>query len=259
MNISRAFRSLSFRKLEKCNPKPGYDDSCVPCKNCSKSRVKYEDGQTPESCGNPTDLTVVDVTYNYVDLSWTGVVGATNYIVKYRQLPSGPWLSFSNWTPATTANIAVNPESIYEWKVEAVCGDIVGEYVNGPTFETDPTPPPIDCCSEDYINAYNPAFGNIENPTNSYAFYLSTDTIPAECCYDYDIRFDHSDGVFDGLVEVNNNLINENEWVLLEGICQSSEIFIKYNNDSKQTINFHLKNKTCNHNYGTIGTITVNS
>lgn len=47
MNISRAFRSLSFKKLEKCNHNPGYDDSCVPCKTCGKGRLKPEDNLPP--------------------------------------------------------------------------------------------------------------------------------------------------------------------------------------------------------------------
>ena len=53
--------------------------------------------------------------------------------------------------------------------------------------------------------------------------------------------------------------LTENEWYLLANICRGDEeILIEYINQSEQTINLHLKNKTCNHNYGTIGSITVN-
>lgn len=37
-SISKTFGGLKFKKLEKCNPKPGYSDSCEGCKNCSGHR-----------------------------------------------------------------------------------------------------------------------------------------------------------------------------------------------------------------------------
>ena len=36
-NISRTFNGLKFNKLEKCNPKQGYSDSCTGCKHCRKN------------------------------------------------------------------------------------------------------------------------------------------------------------------------------------------------------------------------------
>ena len=165
MNISRAFRTLSFKKLEKCNHNPGYDDSCVPCKNCGKKRMTYE-----------------------------------------QQVP-----------------------------------------IN-------------ECCSEESINAFDPYFNPMLTANQSISFYLyNTGNIPEKCCYDFQIRFDHSGGTFEGLVTINNYELTENEWYLLANICRGDEeILIEYINQSEQTINLHLKNKTCNHNYGTIGSITVN-
>lgn len=43
-NISKTFSGLKFKKLEKCNPKQGYSDSCNGCKHCGKNRF-IEDGQ----------------------------------------------------------------------------------------------------------------------------------------------------------------------------------------------------------------------
>lgn len=43
MNIGRSFRQLSFKRLDKCNPKPGYGDSCEPCRNCGKKRLSFEE------------------------------------------------------------------------------------------------------------------------------------------------------------------------------------------------------------------------
>lgn len=42
-SISRTFGGLKFKKLENCNPKPGYSDSCQPCKNCGGHRKFPQD------------------------------------------------------------------------------------------------------------------------------------------------------------------------------------------------------------------------
>ena len=42
-SIAKTFGQLKFNKLEKCNPKPGYDDSCEGCKNCRKKRAFAEE------------------------------------------------------------------------------------------------------------------------------------------------------------------------------------------------------------------------
>lgn len=43
-SISKTFSQLKFNKLEKCNPKPGYKDSCEGCKNCKKGKgLVYEE------------------------------------------------------------------------------------------------------------------------------------------------------------------------------------------------------------------------
>lgn len=50
-SISKTFSQLKFNKLEKCNPKPGYKDSCEGCKNCKKGKgLVYEEEVNVECC-----------------------------------------------------------------------------------------------------------------------------------------------------------------------------------------------------------------
>ena len=41
-SIKKSFGELKFKKLEKCNPKQGYSDSCTGCKHCGKNRFESE-------------------------------------------------------------------------------------------------------------------------------------------------------------------------------------------------------------------------
>lgn len=46
-SISRTFKQLRVNKLEKCNPRPGFPDSCQPCKDCGGHRKFMEEEDEP--------------------------------------------------------------------------------------------------------------------------------------------------------------------------------------------------------------------
>lgn len=53
-SISKTFSQLKFKKLDKCNPKPGYKDSCEGCKNCKKGKgLVYEEEIGGQCCYMP--------------------------------------------------------------------------------------------------------------------------------------------------------------------------------------------------------------
>lgn len=106
MNIGKAFKSLSFKKLENCNPKPGYDDSCVPCKNCGKKRMSYEE-EDNRCCYMPApSFGTTTTTGNYVatdPFKFTDITCATLFECKFET--TGHWHTAQQevriWTSST--------------------------------------------------------------------------------------------------------------------------------------------------------------
>lgn len=100
-------------------------------------------------CDNtPPIVTVSNVLSTSATLTWNQDPGGANYTVRYREIGTGTWLG--NFTVASSAPAAtntytitgLNPLTMYEAEVAAVCNSTNGGYTNV-TFDTrcDPTPP----------------------------------------------------------------------------------------------------------------------
>ncbi len=110
------------------------------CSNWSYSDWSYPDAFTTlgYSCTTPTWPTTSYVTETSATFSWSSVSGAQSYTVQTR-LPNGTWYDIPGG-PVNNTSVTVsglNPNTTYQWRVRANCGN--GEYsywTSGTTFTT---------------------------------------------------------------------------------------------------------------------------
>jgi hypothetical protein len=116
MNISRAFRTLSFKRLEKCNHNPGYYDSCVPCKNCGKKRMSYEE-EDNRCCYMPApNFGTTTTTGNVVDtptLKFDDIECATLFECKFET--NGHWHDSDQVVKVWTTSISTTTLTRNVW------------------------------------------------------------------------------------------------------------------------------------------------
>lgn len=87
------------------------------------------------ACGSPTSLTVTGITTSSANLGWSGVSGATSYLLQYKAS------SATNWTSVTTTSTAKNVTGLsssttYQFNVQATCGIGTGTISATQTFTT---------------------------------------------------------------------------------------------------------------------------
>ena len=91
------------------------------------------------TCPPPTDLTVVSVTTDTADLSWTdNTSGSATYIIEYSEVGTGTWNSVTTAAGANTYTLTgLSPHTGYQWKLKADCGGgDTSAYVIGDDFFT---------------------------------------------------------------------------------------------------------------------------
>lgn len=87
------------------------------------------------ACGNPTNLSVNNITTSSVLISWSAVSTATSYTIQYRR--SG----ITTWTSSTTSNTSktltnLSSSSTYEFKIRSTCPSGAGSYSPSSHFST---------------------------------------------------------------------------------------------------------------------------
>ena len=90
---------------------------------------------TNNGCSTPVGLVVSLITPQTATFSWTAVVGATSYQIRYRVIGSPTWIT----TTSTVANKAVSgliSSSNYEVQVAVVCGSISSAFGSSVNFTT---------------------------------------------------------------------------------------------------------------------------
>lgn len=94
-----------------------------------------EPGGGGGSCGTPTGLAVSSITSNSASVIWGAVSGATSYNLQYKTNASGTWTNISTTTAPYTLT-GLSASTIYNTKVQAVCGGTLGAFCNQVNFTT---------------------------------------------------------------------------------------------------------------------------
>ncbi|WP_144281740.1 GEVED domain-containing protein [Chryseobacterium echinoideorum] len=142
----------------------------------------------PCTTSAPTGVTVSNVTPTTAVVSWVPSIGAT-YVVRYRELPSGAWITANVTTPlASSYTIPGLVESTqYEVEVATICGGTQGAFSTAVPFTT----PALSYCTSnptsttvyEYISnvTVNPTGGTpmVSNSATPPPFYSDYTTDPA--------------------------------------------------------------------------------
>jgi len=101
-----------------------------------------------EDCGIPGNPSVANITDSSAQVSWSAVLGASGYEVRYRESGTTDWLVDTVFSQTDTTLTGLVGSTFYEWEVMTICGDSTSVPVPGPTFETQVSPsvcsPPSD-------------------------------------------------------------------------------------------------------------------
>lgn len=116
------------------------------------------------TCGTPTLLKANSVTTNEATLTWAAVTGANAYVISYKAFSGTTWIQ-TNSTANTLKISALQPNSIYQVKVQSNCNSIVSAASNLLTFATNNIP-----CS----TPTNLKITNITNTTATIAWSQNT-------------------------------------------------------------------------------------
>ncbi|MCS6904659.1 MAG: fibronectin type III domain-containing protein [Bacteroidia bacterium] len=78
-------------------------------------------GGSTTGCSVPQNVRVSS-SATQATVAWNSVTGATSYELRYRLLPNGSFISFTNLSATTQAIAGLQPGSTYEVQVRAICG-----------------------------------------------------------------------------------------------------------------------------------------
>jgi hypothetical protein len=93
---------------------------CVSNSSANSATSNFTTLNEP-SCTAPTGLNSSNITATTANLSWTAVNGATAYVVEYKLNSSGIW-SQQNASSNSISLSSLIPNSVYNWRVQTVCG-----------------------------------------------------------------------------------------------------------------------------------------
>jgi hypothetical protein len=122
------------------------------------------------TCGQPTALATSAITSASATLSWTGVNGASNYTLQYKNSTTSTW---SSVTVSSTNYVltGLSAATTYNWQVRTNCGTTSSPYTLGSNFST-PT-----SCTDNFEsnNTLSAAKTLTVNTNNSAKIGTSTD------------------------------------------------------------------------------------
>jgi hypothetical protein len=111
--------------------------------NCESESSIYAQAQftTTAPCNPPTGLSSSAITSSSATVSWTGVGGANNYTVEYKQASSGTWITAAGATTSISVNLSgLAASTLYDWRVRANCASGSSAYSQA-QFTTSVAPP----------------------------------------------------------------------------------------------------------------------
>ena len=122
-----------------------------------------EGGVTPITCDAPTNVTASEITKNSALINWEQEGTPDSWTISYRKSTSDTWTTVEGLTshPYTLTNL--EPATVYNVNVKAVCGTIVSQPSAMATFET--LPDGVDVYANSTVLYPNPTTGQfrIEN------------------------------------------------------------------------------------------------
>jgi hypothetical protein len=96
------------------------------------------------TCGTPGTLQSSNISSSSAVLSWTAGSGATSYNVEYKIETATSWTTAAtNLTNNTYTLSSLTQGTVYDWRVNAVCGSGTSEYVAAKLTTLTPCPTPI--------------------------------------------------------------------------------------------------------------------
>jgi hypothetical protein len=99
------------------------------------SRFTFSNGTVTPICGAPTNISFSNITNTSVSVSWNPVIGATSYLVEYRQNGATTFISLN----ANTNSIALTdlaPNTTYQVRVRANCNAQQSNFTSLSNFTT---------------------------------------------------------------------------------------------------------------------------
>ena len=152
--------------------------------------VSVQDAEdVPVTCNAPTNVTASDVTKNSAVIDWSQEGTPDSWTISYKKNTADTWTTVEGLTshPYTLTNL--DPETVYNVNVKAVCGTLVSEASTTINFETLP----------DGVNEYVNSTMLYPNPTTGQ-FTIYNEQCTIENVEVYDIY-----GKLLNSVEVNDN------------------------------------------------------
>ena len=97
--------------------------------------LHYLNGNVPNPCSIPANLSTTGITSAAATFSWSAVAGAASYNVRYRVVGT------TTWTTGTTTTTSLNAAGLtantnYEWQVQTVCSGGNSSFTASTTFTT---------------------------------------------------------------------------------------------------------------------------
>jgi bacillolysin len=88
------------------------------------------------SCGTPASLASAAIAATSATVSWASVTGATAYNVQYKTAAATTWTTISNVVGTSTNLSGLSASTIYNYKIQAVCGTATSAYSTASSFTT---------------------------------------------------------------------------------------------------------------------------
>ena len=91
---------------------------------------------TPLTCDVPANVTTANVSHNSADISWAAGGDETAWNIQWKESSASSW---GNVIPVTTRSYhlsGLNPETAYQWRVQANCVDTLSDWTNPVDFTT---------------------------------------------------------------------------------------------------------------------------
>ncbi|KAB7729084.1 hypothetical protein F5984_15660 [Rudanella paleaurantiibacter] len=111
------------------------------CGSTSFSDYSGVSSFTTTACAAPTNATEVGMGTNFVVLGWAGPSGGSGYSVRWREVGTTNWNSYTTCCAGTNYLYNVQYGRSYEWQVAARCGSVLTSYTPVRTFGMNcPTP-----------------------------------------------------------------------------------------------------------------------
>lgn len=134
--------SKTYSSLTACTT---YEFQCdIKCSSSGSSRWSTSQFFTttgcPTTCSTPSTFTTILITQTTANLYWIGSNGAMSYSLQLKS-STGSWINVDGgpWTVTSATVYTLLPNTQYEWRVKANCGNGGSDWSQPATFVTKPT------------------------------------------------------------------------------------------------------------------------